>query len=72
MDIRKIAAILLIVGGALALAFGGLSYTSTTQKAEIGPLHLNVSEEHRINIPVWAGIAAIVGGVLLLTGLGRR
>lgn len=72
MDTRKIIAMLLIVGGALSLAYGGFSFTQATHKAEIGPLKLQVTEQQRVNIPLWAGIAAIVGGGLLLAGLGKR
>ena len=72
MDTRKIIALLLIAGGALALIYGGFSYTEATHKAVIGPLQLQVSEKQRVNIPLWAGIAAIVGGGLMLAGLGKR
>ena len=72
MDTNKIIAVLLIVGGALALAYGGFSYTKATHKADIGPLKLQVTEQERVNIPLWAGVAAIVGGGLLLVGLGKR
>jgi uncharacterized membrane protein YidH (DUF202 family) len=68
MDARKIIAILLIVGGALGLVYGGFSYTKETHQADLGPLQLQVNEKQRVNIPLWAGIGAIVGGVLLLAG----
>jgi TRAP-type C4-dicarboxylate transport system permease small subunit len=72
MDTLKILAIALIVGGALALAYGGFSYTKETHTADIGPLHVAVEEKQRVNIPLWAGIAAIVGGALLLGAAGRK
>ena len=72
MDTRKLIAILLIVGGGLSLAYGGFSFTRATHKAEIGPLKLQVTEQQRVNIPLWAGIAALVGGGLLLAGVGKR
>ncbi len=62
----KIVAIILIIAGAMALAYGGFSYTKETHKAEIGPIHLSVQEKDQVNIPQWAGIAAIVVGVVLL------
>ena len=67
MNALKLVAILLIVVGAIGLAYGGFSYTKETHTADIGPLHLTVQEKQRVNIPLWAGIAALVGGVLLLT-----
>ena len=67
MNALKLVAILLIVVGAIGLAYGGFSYTKETHTADIGPLHLTVQEKQRVNIPLWAGIGALVGGVLLLT-----
>ncbi len=66
MDVQKIAAIVLIVAGALGLAYGGFSYTKETHEANLGPLHMSVAEKQRVNIPVWAGVGAIVVGGLLL------
>jgi len=66
MNAIKIAAIALIVAGVLGLAYGGFSYTKDTQQAQIGPLELTVQERQTVNIPMWAGVAAIVAGGLLL------
>ncbi len=69
MNTVKIAAIVLIVAGALGLAYGSFSYTKETHQAKIGPIELSVNEKQTVNIPVWAGVGAIViGGVLLLIG----
>ena len=65
----RIVALILIVVGILALAYGGFSYTKETHEAQVGPLTLQVKEKQTINIPVWAGVAGIViGGALLLFG----
>jgi hypothetical protein len=48
------------------LAYGGFSYTRDTQQAKIGPIELTVQDRQTVNIPVWAGVAAIVAGALLL------
>ena len=66
MNAMKIVGIALIVAGALGLAYGGFSYTKETHKAEIGPLKFSVEEKDRVNVPQWAGLAAIVAGVVLL------
>ena len=66
MNPIKTVAILLIVAGALALGYGGFSYTRTTHRADLGDLHLEVKEQEHVNIPLWAGIAAIAAGALLL------
>jgi TRAP-type C4-dicarboxylate transport system permease small subunit len=69
MNAIKMAAIALIVAGALGLAYGGFSYTKDTHQAKIGPLEVSVSEKQTVNVPIWAGVAAIVaGGALLLFG----
>jgi TRAP-type C4-dicarboxylate transport system permease small subunit len=68
----KIAAIVLMAAGALALAFGGFSYTKETHSAKIGSLELSVKDRETVNVPVWAGLGMIlIGGVLLISG-GRQ
>ena len=66
MNTRKLAAIMLIVAGALGLAYGRFSYTKATHQADVGPVHLSLNEKQYVNVPVWAGIGAIVIGALLL------
>ncbi len=62
----KIAAIVLIVAGILALGYGGFSYTKETHSSKVGPIELSVKDTERVNVPVWAGVGAIaLGGVLL-------
>ena len=69
MSALKIVAILLIAAGILGLVYGGFTYTKTTHEAKLGPLELSVKDKETVNIPVWAGVGAIVvGGVLLLVG----
>lgn len=68
----RIVAIVLIVAGALALAYGGFSYTKDTTAVKIGPIELSVKEKETVNIPVWAGVGAIVVGGLLLVFGGRK
>ena len=66
MNALKVVGIILIVAGVIALVSGGFSYTKETHKADIGPLHLSVQEKQDVNVPLWAGIAAIVAGVVML------
>ena len=62
---KLIGAVLLALG-ILALAYGGFSYTKTTDKVNLGPIHVEVRDRERVNIPLWAGaVVAIAGGVLL-------
>lgn len=62
----KIVAILLIIAGALGLAYGGFTYTKDTHKAEIGALELSVDEKEHVNVPVWAGLGVLILGVVLM------
>jgi len=66
MNAVKIVAIVLIMIGVLGLAYSSFSYTRETQQARIGPLELTVQDRQTVNIPIWAGIAAIIAGGLLL------
>jgi len=69
MSSVKIAAIVLIVAGILGLVYGSFSYTKENHVAKLGSLEMSVSENKTINVPVWAGVGAIViGGVLLVFG----
>ncbi|MBA4152122.1 MAG: hypothetical protein C0509_06135 [Acinetobacter sp.] len=68
----RLFAFLLVLAGALALAYGGFSYTKDTTAVKMGPMELTVKEKETINVPVWAGFGlVVVGGILLLVG-GRR
>lgn len=62
----RIFAVLLIIAGALALAYGGFSYTRETHQAKLGPIELSLKEKETISIPTWAGFGAIAIGVVLL------
>ena len=69
MNPKQIVALLLIVGGVLALAYRGFSYTKETHEAKIGPIELQVKEKEYVNLPMWVGVGAVVvGAALLVTG----
>ena len=62
----KLLGAVLLVLGILAVAYGGFSYTKKTDDVKLGPVHLEVKDKERVNVPLWAGVGvAIVGGVLL-------
>ena len=68
--IKTIAAVL-IIAGVLGLMYGGFSYTKNTTAVKLGPIELAVKEKETINVPMWAGIGAIVAGGLMLV-MGSR
>ena len=72
MNALKMAGIALIAAGILALVYSSFSFTKETHEAKIGPIELSVKEKQTVNLPVWAGVGAIViGGALLVVG-GKR
>jgi hypothetical protein len=64
--------IALILSGALGLAYGSFSWTKETHEAKVGPIELSLSEQQTVNVPVWAGLGAIVVGGALLLLAGKR
>ncbi|MDB5814332.1 MAG: hypothetical protein JWM03_752 [Rhodocyclales bacterium] len=66
MNPIKLVAIALIVAGALGLAYGSFNYTKDTTVVKLGPIEISAKEQQTVNIPLWAGIGAIVVGGLLL------
>jgi Na+/H+ antiporter NhaC len=72
MNPVKVIAIVLIVGGILGLVYGGFSYTKDTTVVKLGPLEVSAKEKQTVNVPMWAGVGAIVVGGLLLVLGGKR
>lgn len=70
--ILRIIAILFIVAGGLALAFGNFSYTQEKTALKAGPIELKVQDKETVAIPPWAGGGAIALGVVLLLVGGRK
>ena len=66
MNTTKLVGLILIVAGVLALAFGGFSYTKDTSAFKVGPIELSMKQKESVNVPLWAGVAAVVAGGLLL------
>jgi len=72
MNPIKLVAVGLIVAGVLALAYGGFSYTKDTTVVKLGTLEISAKEKQSVNVPMWAGIGAIVVGGLLLVLGGKK
>ena len=62
----SLAGIVLIVLGALALAYQGFSYTRHEQVLNVGPVHVTADTKDRVPIPPIFGGIALVGGIALL------
>jgi hypothetical protein len=72
MSAVKIMGIVLIVAGIAGLLYGNFSYTKETHDVKLGPLELSVAEKQTVNVPVWAGVGAILGGGVLLFYASRK
>jgi multidrug transporter EmrE-like cation transporter len=72
LNTSRLLGIVLVIAGVLGLTYGNFSYTRQAHHAVVGPVDLSVSERQTVNVPTWAGGAAIVVGILLLGVSGRR
>jgi hypothetical protein len=72
MNGNRMVAIVLIVGGVLALVYGGFSYTKNTEGVDLGIVKLEVKEKERVNVPLWLGVVAVGGGAAMLMMGGKR
>jgi hypothetical protein len=68
----KLLGVVLVVAGVLGLVYGSFSYTKDSHEAKIGPIVLSMKEKETVNVPVWAGVAAVAVGVVLLLAGGKR
>ena len=66
MSALKVIAIVLIVAGIAGILYGQFTYTKKTHEVDLGPVELSVKEKKTVNVPRWAGIAAIAIGLGLL------
>ena len=41
-------------------------------RIKLGPLDMSVAEKETVNIPLWAGVAAILGGGVLLVYASKK
>jgi hypothetical protein len=64
--------IVLVVAGALALAYQGINYTHQEKVLDIGPIHATAEKHERIPLPPVIGGLALAGGVVLLVVGARR
>ncbi len=71
MNPVRLIAIVIIVAGALGLLYGSFSFTKATHDVKLGPIEFSIKEKETVNVPMWAGIGAIVVGGLLL-GFGSK
>jgi hypothetical protein len=67
----KVVGVLLIVLGIVALAVGGFQYTTREKIVDLGPIEATQEKERTVPLPPIAGVAAIVGGIVLVAAGSR-
>jgi len=67
----RILGIVLVVLGVLGLVYGQFSYTRASHEADLGVVKVSVKEKETVDVPTWAGVAAIAAGAVLLV-MGRK
>jgi hypothetical protein len=72
MNVTRLAGIILVVCGALGLAYGGFSYTKETTALKLGSMELKVQERETVAVPLIVSAGALAIGVFLLVGFGRK
>ena len=68
----RIVALVLIVIGVVALAYGGITYTRREKVLDIGPIEATAERRERIPLPPVLGGAALIGGIVLLVAGSRK
>ncbi len=65
--------ILLIVVGALVLAYQGINYTRQKDVLDVGPVHITSKSHEHIPIPpILGGLALVGGAVLVVMGASNK
>ena len=72
MKAVKLTVVAIILSAALTLGYPSFIFTQAIHKAALGPVKVSVQEKQTVNVPVWAGIAAIAIGPPLLASGGMR
>ncbi len=68
----KAIGVVLIVLGIVGLAYGGFTWTTKEKVVDLGPLQVTQDKTRSLPLPPIAGGIALVAGVILLVGSGRR
>lgn len=66
MNLKVLVAVILIAAGVFALVYKGFDYTEKEEVLKLGPLQASADMQKRYEIPTWAGITLIAGGVVIL------
>lgn len=71
MQGNKMAGIILILLGAIGLAYGSFRYTSRDKVIDLGPIQATAERSHEFPMAPVAGAMVLAGGVVLLLALRK-
>jgi uncharacterized membrane protein HdeD (DUF308 family) len=72
MKPAALVGVILITLGVVALTYQGITYTTHKKVLDIGPIQATKEEHKTIPLPPVLGGIALVGGIVLMIGAGKR
>lgn len=64
----RVLGIVLMLAGAVVLAYGHFSWTTHSPAAHAGPLHWETTRHHTVPLPPLLGVSGLlIGGIVLVT-----
>jgi uncharacterized membrane protein YidH (DUF202 family) len=70
-EAMKLIGVLLIVFGVVALAAGGIRYTTREKVLDLGPIEATTEKHREIPLSPIVGLASIAGGIAILVAGSR-
>jgi hypothetical protein len=67
-----LAAIILVILGVVALTYQGITYTTTEESFDFGPVQITAERTHTIPLIPVLGVIALAGGVALFFAARRQ
>ncbi|MFO8097999.1 MAG: hypothetical protein R6T83_00075 [Salinibacter sp.] len=69
----RILGVILIIAGLVGFLVTGVSYTTTEEVVDMGPVQVEREQERSLPMtPVASGLLVVVGGVLTVVGMRRK
>ena len=72
MTAMRIAGLVLIVVGVVALVWGGVFWTDRNTVIDAGPLQVTTEDREGFALPPVVGVIALVGGIVMLVVPSRK
>jgi uncharacterized membrane protein YidH (DUF202 family) len=72
MKFTALIGVILVILGVACLAYQGITYTRRETLVNIGPIHAETERQHTIPLPPIIGVAAVVGGIVLVVAGSKK